>query len=99
MDTAPISEPPLRPLDWQRIDRWTRDIAGACLAEIAQAFAANALPAPTVCWTPSQSDLPAEPLRVLFEYWSTRETAGGDVPHYRQIDPLAMRRALGFIMI
>jgi hypothetical protein len=40
----------------------------------------------------------APQLRFLRDHWS-RLADGGAPPHYRQIDPLAMRPALGYVML
>src|SRR3546814_11776841 len=85
-------------LDWQRIADWTDGIAAGDIDEIVRVFTGEGLSAPVVCWSPREAELPVEPLRLLLAYWpGLRRDAA--VPHHRAIAPVAMRAALGFVML
>lgn len=84
--------------NWERIVAWTNRVVAGEIQDIARAFAKDGLSAPAVLWCPQESDLPAEPLRFLLGYWSALR-GDGATPHYRRVDPAAMRPALGFVMV
>lgn len=86
------------PLDWERIDQWTAGIVAGDIAVITSVFAQHGAPAPELVWNPVIDDSRPEPLRVLAAYW--RHIAGtGALPHLKQVDPVALRPALGYVML
>ena len=85
-------------LDWDRVERWTAQIAAGNLRSINRAFQGRTEHAPRILWRPAPEQLTAAPLRFLAEYWQEL-CSEGRLPHHRQVDPLAMRPALGYIML
>jgi hypothetical protein len=84
-------------LDWDRITRWTADIVADDITAITAIFAEHGATAPGVAWNPAAEQFDAA-LRFLTTYW--RGLAGPDaLPHLKQIDPLALRPALGYVML
>jgi hypothetical protein len=85
-------------LDWDRIARWTSDVAAGDITAITAIFAAHGAAAPGLAWNPPPEQFDAAALRFLITYW--RGLAGPDaLPHLKQIDPLALRPALGYVML
>jgi hypothetical protein len=87
-----------RPIDWSMADDWTTYIVKDRIDPIRDVFRKEGAQGPVVTWDPAAGDMAAEPLRALLEYWSTlRRTEA--LPRAELIDPLAMRRALGYVML
>jgi hypothetical protein len=85
-------------LDWDRIARWTADIVAGDITAITATFAGYGAAAPGMAWNPPAAQFDAAALRFLTTYW--RGLAGPDtLPHLKQIDPLALRPALGYVML
>ncbi len=61
-------------------------------------FAAHHLPPCRLLWDPQEADLKEEVLQYLLEFWQQRRRADGLLPR-NAIDPVALRRALGYIML
>ena len=103
--TLAVVSPPRPPsstgqgaIDWNRVEQWTAQIAAGDLCSIVAAFRAHTAHAPRVLWHPAPDQLSPGPLRFLAGHW--RSLCGeGKLPHHRQVDPLAMRPALGYIML
>lgn len=87
-----------RPIDWSMADEWTTYIQEDRLEPICEVFRREGTDGPVVKWNPDAGEMAAEPLQVLLEYWSTLRS-GGALPLADTIDPLAMRRALGYVML
>jgi hypothetical protein len=85
-------------IDWQIVDRWATQIARNELADIRQAFDSYGARGPGVIWRPAASDLVPSQLHFLHDYWTTL-AAGRPMPFTSDIDPLAMKPALGYIML
>jgi hypothetical protein len=85
-------------LDWDRIARWTANIVAGDIGAIAARFAEHGAAAPGVAWNPSADQFDAGALRFLTTYWHGLAGAG-DLPHLKQIDPFALRPALGYVML
>ncbi len=85
-------------IDWQIVDHWATQIARSELAEIRQVFDSYGARGPDVIWRPAVSDLAPPQLRFLHDYWTTL-AAGRPMPLTSDIDPLAMKPALGYIML
>ncbi len=85
-------------LDWERIDRWTAAIAVGDIAAIAATFAQHGAAAPGLAWNPVPERFDADSLRFLTSHWHGLARPG-ELPHFKQIDPLALRPALGYIML
>jgi PAS domain S-box-containing protein len=86
-----------RALDHARIADWTSQIAAGDLGDIERVFAAEGLPAPRIRWSPASDELSETPLRTVMDYWTA--IGDGRLPHFRELDPSAMRPALGFIIL
>jgi hypothetical protein len=86
------------PLDWERIARWTAGIVAGDIAAIATVFAQHGAPSPGLVWNPAIDDSQADPLRVLTAYWRGLAGAGAP-PHLKQVDPVELRPALGYVML
>jgi PAS domain-containing protein len=84
-------------LDWDRITRWTAEIAADDITAITATFAGHGAAAPGLTWNPAAEHFDAEALRFLTSYW--HGLAGRGPPHVKQIDPLALRPALGYVML
>ncbi len=89
-----------RNLDWDRIATWTDDVAGGDLSRIHGVFAAHGAAAIEAIWTPLPETLPPV-LDFLAGYWNGLSGAGpgGGLPHLSQVDPFAMRPALGYVAL
>lgn len=87
-----------RLIDWSTAAEWTACIAEDYLEPIRDVFRKEGAQGPAVIWDPCASDMEAPPLAALIEYWSSLH--GGDaLPRADKIDPLGMRRALGYVML
>ena len=83
-------------LDWQRVERWTAQIAADDAAELRQVFAEAGARGPSLRWRPPVETLVAQQHRFLLRYW---EDLRGPrrMPARREIDAVEMRAALGYI--
>lgn len=84
--------------DWERVDKWARQICAGDYADIDAVFFAHTGHKPTIQWSPPAERLIAPQLRSLLEYW-TGLAVGGQLPNRHSIDPAAMRPALGYVML
>jgi hypothetical protein len=87
-----------RPIDWAMADEWTTCIKENRLDPVRVVFREEGAHGPVVTWDPEAGDMAAEPLQVLLEYWS-RLRSNRALPLAETIYPLAMRRALGYVML
>lgn len=87
-----------RPIDWSMADEWTSYIVKDRIDPISDVFRKEGAQGPALTWDPAAGDMVAEPLRALLDYWSTLCRAEA-LPRAELIDPLAMRRALGYVML
>lgn len=87
-----------RPLDWAQAAEWTAHIAEDRLQPIRDAFRKEGAQGPIIVWNPTASAMAARPLAALIEYWTALRENGG-LPLAERIDPLEMRRALGYVML
>src|SRR2546422_9174776 len=85
-------------LDWQRVDRWTSDIVAGETAAIKAVFTQYGAQPPDLVWNPSAELASAQEIQFLMEYWR-RSASDGSLPHVRQVDPVELRRALGYVML
>src|SRR5437764_3091385 len=85
-------------LDWDRIARWTADIVAGDITAITAIFAGHGAAAPGLVWNPPPEQFDAAALRFLTTYWRGLARPG-TLPHLKQIDPLALRPALGYVML
>ena len=85
-------------LDRARITSWAAQIAADEFGTIEAVFYAHTRQRPTVVWAPSAEQINTPQLRFLHDYWSAL-AANGTLPNRRKIDPLAMRPALGYVML
>lgn len=68
------------------------------LDEIAEVFIEHGAGPPIVVWSPSREQLRSEPTRHVLAHWSSL-AAGSRLPDYRQVDPLDLRPALGYVLL
>ncbi|MBI1774748.1 MAG: PAS domain-containing protein [Proteobacteria bacterium] len=85
-------------LDWGRIAEWTACIVEGDLAPIGKIFNQAGADAPEALWNPTADQMTAPPLRFLINHWHGL-ARGGVLPYLREIDPLALRPALGYLML
>ena len=94
-----MTEPLKPPADRALIAALADDIAEArSLSRLAAYFGENGAPAPRVKWNPAEADLPAGPLQFLVRYWWDHGADGG-LPPLSIVDPLALKPALGYLML
>lgn len=86
------------PVDWARVEAWTEAILSERLDEIASVFVQHGAAAPTVLWNPDRDQLRSEPMRHLLAHWSSLADVSR-LPSFRQIDPLDLRPALGYVIL
>jgi hypothetical protein len=84
--------------DWARVDRWAQQICAGAYTDVERVFLAQTEQKPTIVWSPTAESIAAPQLRFLLQYW-TGLAPDGAVPNRRRIDPLAMRPALGYVML
>ncbi|HEX6957939.1 MAG TPA: hypothetical protein VF194_08140 [Ferrovibrio sp.] len=85
-------------IDWKRVARWTDDVAAADLKRIRKVFERHTGSAVELVWEPAKDALPPV-LGFLAEHWfALSAAAAGGPPHLSQIDPFALRPALGHVI-
>jgi hypothetical protein len=87
-----------RSIDWSTAEDWTALLADEQLEPLRDAFRKNGAQGPEVTWSPALSVMRAQPLAALLEYWSSLRD-GDALPRADRIDPLRMRRALGYVLL
>jgi len=87
-----------RTLDWAKAAEWTAHIVEERLQPIRDVFHKEGAQGPVIVWNPTASAMAAPPLAALVEYW-TALRVNGALPLADRIDPLEMRRALGYVML
>ncbi|HEX2116684.1 MAG TPA: PAS domain-containing protein [Alphaproteobacteria bacterium] len=87
-----------RPIDWSSAAAWTTLIVDEQLEPVRHAFRENGAQGPEVAWSPGPSEAYAPPIAALLDYWSSL-LDGAALPPADRIDPLRMRRALGYVLL
>jgi hypothetical protein len=88
----------VRPIDWSTADDWTTLLADERLEPVGHVFREHGAQGPVLTWSPAPSPVHAQPVAALLDYWSSLRQ--GDVlPRVESIDPLHMRRALGYVLL
>jgi hypothetical protein len=90
----PEARPPA--FDWQRVERWTAEVAAGVTGDVRAAFAARGARGPALHWQPDIEVLAAHQLRFLLRYWQDLRGTRR-LPAYREIDAVEMRPALGYV--
>lgn len=86
------------PLDHSAIDAMRDGLLIDDLEPLAAPFLGHGLRPPTVRWNPPADDLPTKQLPFVLKHWqSLRDAQGHVMPE--QIDPFALRPALGYILL
>lgn len=86
-------------MDQALISQLADDIAGTQPRQaLATLFAENGAPEPRLRWDPAEDDLPEGPLRFLAGFWR-RHHDGDTLPGVDIVDPLALKPALGYLML
>lgn len=93
------TNPPPPPPDRALIEALAADIVEAkrC-ARLGAYFTDNGAPAPRIAWDPADADLPPGPLQFLVRYWR-RHCPEGELPDFGIVDPIALKPALGYLML
>ncbi len=86
------------PVDWERVERWSSQIAERGESNVVTEFTAEYGRDASLIWDPSPDRLSSEALQFLLAYWS-RLRAGDSLPRPADIDPLEMRPALGYVAL
>jgi len=68
------------------------------LSDIARVFVKHGAGAPLVVWKPGPEQPRSEPPRHVLAHWSGL-AAGARLPRHRQISPLDLRPALGYVLL
>jgi len=80
------------------VERWTAEIARGDLSLARTHFASLGASGPEVVWQPRLENVPQPQLKFLLNYW--RDLAGTRaMPLADEVDAVAMRPALGFIIL
>lgn len=86
------------PICWETIERWKRSLVDQDYREIQATFTGHGIAAPRILWSPGEDDLPVPMMRHVHRDWAALR--GHCVaPHHRQIDPLNLVPALGYVNI
>src|SRR5215469_7197541 len=85
-------------IDWRKVERWQAAIQRDAAGELRDAFALQGARGPDIHWQPGAELLSPPQLRFLLAYWETLR-AGRAMPLVAEIDPLAMKPALGYILL
>ena len=86
------------PLDQSSIDAMRDGLLTDDLGPLAAPFLKHGLRSPVIRWNPVAADLPTKQLPFVLNLWhSLRDTNGRVTPD--QIDPFALRPALGYILL
>src|SRR3546814_6696469 len=80
------------------LEKLTNDVIEGNDAAVADYFAAHDAEAPTLVWTPDPSQIDQPALDFLLGFWRERQDSAGPL-QAKAIDPLALRPALGYIML
>ena len=80
------------------ISQAARDLAVGDTQALNALFVETDSPPPVICWEPEAGELPNERLRFLLEFWRSAPR-DGDLPSIDSLDPLALKPALGLLMI
>lgn len=105
---AAAGQPPeRRSIDYDRVALWTRQIAAGIDDDIVPAFAAHGARGPEFRWRPTPDQAGTPPLRFLCAHWNDLAAVAAQgvgapaavLPRASQVDAVAMRPALGFIML
>lgn len=83
------------PIDWLRVERWATQVLAGDDSELRGAFAATE---PKFLWNPEPEALASDKLRFLLNYWNELKR-GAASPRSADIDPIAMRPVLGYVML
>ncbi|HUC65312.1 MAG TPA: PAS domain-containing protein [Stellaceae bacterium] len=90
----PDAPPPA--FDWQRVERWTAEVAAGDTGDVCAAFSERGARGPALSWQPMVEALGAHQLRFLLRYWEDLRGTRR-LPAYREIDAVEMRPALGYV--
>ena len=85
-------------LDRAEIETFTTAVLTGENEPINEVFRANGNNPPLVHWAPGVDDLPKPQLKFLLEHWN-RLGGPAAMPPRKAVDPVALKPALGFIML
>lgn len=85
-------------LDRAEIERFTAAVLDGDVGPIGAVFLAHGNRVPLIRWEPVADDFPRPQLKFLLEHWNALR---GDaaMPPRKAVDPVALKPALGFIML
>jgi len=84
------------PIDWDRVERWARQIVANDASEISAEFPTPTRP--SFVWDPAPETLISDKLQFLHRYWMDLKGARA-IPNYRAVDPLNMGPILGYVVL
>ncbi len=85
-------------MDKALVSAFTDELISESFSRILEYFQDVGTPTPETIWSPAQADLEEEVLQVLLAYWSGLPR-GRNLPLACTVDPLEMRKALGYVML
>lgn len=80
------------------IETFTRAVLADDAAAIVPHFVAHKIQPPSFRWNPQIGMLFEAPLKVLFRWWRAKRPTHG-LPSIDAVDPVALKEALGYLMI
>jgi hypothetical protein len=86
------------PLDQSSIDAMRDGLLTDDLGPLAAPFLKHGLRSPVIRWNPVAADLPTKQLPFVLNLWHSLRDANGRVTP-EQIDPFALKPALGYILL
>ncbi len=81
-----------------RREAWARDLIDNRLGPIASVFRGDDTEPPIAVWNPDPASLRSEPIRFVLDHWQQLRGAG-KAPAVASLDPVALRPALGYVML
>lgn len=81
-----------------RREAWARDLIENRLDDIGAAFLRDKTEPPTAVWNPSLGDIRTEQIRFVLDHW-TKLRGTDKAPLVSRLDPVALRPALGYVML
>ncbi|MDP6389287.1 MAG: PAS domain-containing protein [Alphaproteobacteria bacterium] len=81
------------------LDRLAQHIAEEDYVQLDELFTRVDKPPPDLTWDPAADTIPDRRLVLLLDYWRSLRVNGQDIPSAGAIDPLAMKFALGYLLL
>lgn len=81
-----------------RRQAWARDLIDNRLQDIAAAFTSDGTEPPVVIWSPAPTAFRSQQIRFVLDHWNGLRGAA-KAPLAATLDPVALRPALGYVML